>query len=69
MRSVNLRIRSWRKSTYSAACGDCVEVGQLTNGHIGVRDSKNVSRPALGFTPAGWRTFVGNVKRDVPVRR
>jgi hypothetical protein len=46
-----------------------VEVGQRVDGHIGVRDSKNVSRPALGFTPAGWRTFVGNVKRDVPVRR
>lgn len=69
MRSVNLRSRSWRKSTYSAACGDCVEVGQLISGHIGVRDSKNVSMPALGFTPAGWQTFVGKVKRDVPVRR
>ncbi len=69
MRSVNLRTRSWRKSTYSAACGDCVEVGHLIDGHIGVRDSKNVAMPELGFTTAGWRTFVGKVKGDVPVRR
>jgi Domain of unknown function (DUF397) len=69
MRSVNLLSGSWRKSSYSAACGECVEVGQHTDGYIGVRDSKNVSTPALGFTPAGWQVFVGEVKRDLPVRR
>lgn len=69
MRSVNSADMLWRKSSYSAANGDCVEVGQHVDGHIGVRDSKNVSRPALGFTAVGWQTFVGQVKRDVPVRR
>lgn len=64
MRSVNPRSMSWRKSSYSAACGDCVEVGQLADGRIGVRDSKYVSSPALGFRPADWRTFVGEVKRS-----
>jgi hypothetical protein len=44
-------------------------VGQRVDGYIGVRDSKNVSMPALGFTPAGWQTFVGEVKRDQQVRR
>ena len=63
MRSVNPRDRSWRKSSYSAANGNCVEVAQLVNGRIGVRDSKNVAMPALGFAPAEWRTFVGHVKR------
>ncbi len=69
MRSVNLRSRPWRKSSYSAACGDCVEVGQRVDGSIGVRDSKDASMPALGFTPAEWQTFVGEVKRALPVRR
>lgn len=62
MRSVSLRGRSWRKSSYSAACGDCVEVGYLVNGRIGVRDSKNASQAALGFSSAEWRTFIGEVK-------
>ncbi|HEX2743920.1 MAG TPA: DUF397 domain-containing protein [Streptosporangiaceae bacterium] len=33
------------------------------------RDSKNAAPHALGFTPAGWRTFVGELKRDLPARR
>jgi hypothetical protein len=68
MRSVILRSRPWRKSSYSAACGDCVEVAQRADGSIGVRDSKNVSVPALGFTPADWQAFVGEIKRDRQVR-
>ncbi|HJZ03412.1 MAG TPA: DUF397 domain-containing protein, partial [Streptosporangiaceae bacterium] len=51
MRSVNFRNTSWRKSSYSAANGDCVEVAHLANGYIAVRDSKNILLPALGFTP------------------
>jgi hypothetical protein len=69
MRSANPNSMSWKKSSYSAANGDCVEVSHLVNGHIWVRDSKNVSMPVLGFTAAGWQTFVGEVKRDRPVRR
>jgi hypothetical protein len=69
MRSVNSYSISWKKSSYSAANGDCVEVGQRIDGFVGVRDSKNVAMPALGFTPAGWQTFVGAVKRDLPGRR
>ena len=42
MRSINPRDSSWRKSSYSAASGDCLEVGYLANGRIGVRDSKNL---------------------------
>jgi hypothetical protein len=64
MPSVNLTGSFWRKSSYSAANGDCVEVVRLANGYIGVRDSKNIMRPALGFTPTRWQTFVGEVKHD-----
>jgi hypothetical protein len=69
MRSVDSYSTSWRKSSYSAANGDCVEVGRRVDGLIGVRDSKNAAMPALGFSPTGWRTFVGEVKRDRSGRR
>jgi hypothetical protein len=64
MRSVNPRDISWEKSSYSAANGDCVEVAHLSNGHIGVRDSKSTAEFSFSFTLAEWRTFVGQVKRD-----
>lgn len=62
MRSVNPSGTYWRKSSYSAANGDCVEVARLANGYIGVRDSKNILQPALGFTPTLWQRFIGEVK-------
>jgi Domain of unknown function (DUF397) len=65
VRSADALNISWKKSTYSAANGDCVEAARLANGSIGVRDSKNIAQSALGFTPAEWRTFIGAIKRDV----
>lgn len=65
MRSIDLqKSSSWRKSSYSAANGDCVEVGHLADCRIGVRDSKDASAAVLTFTPAGWRAFVSEVKRE-----
>jgi Domain of unknown function (DUF397) len=64
MRSVNPGNLSWRKSSYSAANGNCVEVARLANGHIGVRDSKNILQPALGFTATRWHEFVAELKHD-----
>jgi len=62
MRSVNPGNVSWRKSSYSAANGNCVEVARLANGYIGVRDSKNILQPALDFTAARWHEFVAELK-------
>jgi Domain of unknown function (DUF397) len=62
MRSVTPHGISWKKSSYSAANGNCVEVARLGAGHICVRDSKNADLPVLGFTPDGWRTFIKAVK-------
>jgi hypothetical protein len=64
MRIVTPQYISWKKSSYSAANGNCVEVARLGAGCIGVRDSKNAAQPALGFTPASWRTFIGAVKSN-----
>jgi hypothetical protein len=52
----------WRKSARSAANGQCVEIAQLSDGKVGVRDSKNQRGPVLIFTPGEWDAFVGGVK-------
>jgi hypothetical protein len=53
---------SWVKSSLSFANGNCVEVANLANGEIGVRDSKNSEGPVLRFTPDEWHAFLGGVR-------
>jgi hypothetical protein len=62
MRSAAPYYISWKKSSYSAANGNCVEVARLRGGYVSVRDSKNADLPALGFTPADWQVFVREIK-------
>lgn len=61
MMDVDLAHVMWRKSSYSGAVNNCVEIGDLP-GAVGIRDSKNPSDPALVFTPRAWRAFVTGVK-------
>jgi hypothetical protein len=51
----------WRKSSRSATGGggNCVEV-VFVDRMVGVRDSKNVSGPALSFSGTAWRAFVSH---------
>jgi hypothetical protein len=51
----------WRKSTYSNASSNCVEVAGQP-GTVAVRDTKDPHGPALAFSPAGWRAFTRHVK-------
>lgn len=51
---------TWHKSTHSGG-DDCVEVAFVGDA-IAVRDAKNVTGPALIFTPAEWDAFVGGAK-------
>ncbi|MDG9677646.1 DUF397 domain-containing protein [Micromonospora sp. DH14] len=52
----------WRKSTRSGASGgNCVEVASNLPGVVAVRDSKDVTGPALTFAPAAWATFVTRI--------
>ncbi|MCG5217467.1 DUF397 domain-containing protein [Streptosporangium sp. KLBMP 9127] len=53
----------WRKSSLSSGDGGtCVEVASNLPGIIAVRDSKDPDGPALIFTPAEWRAFLGGVR-------
>lgn len=56
---------SWRKSSYSGndGNGDCVEIGWKAEAdRVGIRDSKNITGPALAFGPRIWRGFLTAVR-------
>lgn len=55
--STDTSAAKWFKSSRSRDGQECVEVAHLTDGAVGVRDSKNPSGPALVFTPAEWDAF------------
>ena len=52
---------SWRKTSYSAGNGECVEASYGQN-DIGVRDSKNPDGPNLQYPVAAWRSFLAATK-------
>jgi hypothetical protein len=53
---------NWRKSTYSFANGNCVEVatGQAV---VAVRDSTDPDGPVIDISPRAWIEFTEYVKR------
>ncbi|MFC3986129.1 DUF397 domain-containing protein [Streptosporangium jomthongense] len=51
----------FHKSSLSDQSGNCIEVATNLPNLIAVRDSKDPSGPALAFTPAQWRSFIGRV--------
>jgi hypothetical protein len=52
---------AWIKSSLSYANGNCVEVSELDQGAVGVRNSRDREGPVLQFTPEEWRAFLGGV--------
>ncbi|MFF5131198.1 DUF397 domain-containing protein [Streptomyces syringium] len=48
---------AWRKSSVSGAEHNCVEVADLANGTVAIRDSKDPRRTPLRFHAAEWATF------------
>ncbi|MEV6025437.1 DUF397 domain-containing protein [Streptomyces sp. NPDC052036] len=50
---------AWFKSSYSSSSeGDsCVEIAG-SHDTVHVRDSKDITRPSLTFSPATWAAFV-----------
>jgi Domain of unknown function (DUF397) len=51
----------YTKSSFSGA-GGCVEVRLLEDGSIGLRDSKDISRPPHIFTQHEWSAFLAGAR-------
>jgi hypothetical protein len=54
-------VAEYRTSSFCSG-GDCVEVGMLQGGVVGVRDTKDRSRE-LRFSSQEWAAFVAGIKR------
>jgi hypothetical protein len=49
----------WRKSSYTASAGNCVEVASMPHSAgIAIRDSKDIHIPATRVSGAAWSTFL-----------
>ena len=55
--------RTWRKSSYSSAQGNCVEVCLSEPGAVAVRDSKDQAGLELVVGDRAWSAFVLAVKQ------
>jgi hypothetical protein len=55
---------NWRKASYSASNGGCVEVGGDPDAVL-VRDTQDRTGPVLRFSPGAWRRFADQVKRSL----
>ncbi len=53
---------TWRKSSFSGANTDCVEVAFSSEGAVGVRDSKSPAA-RLAVPQGAWRAFVRGLTR------
>ena len=50
--------QSWRKSTYSAGNGECVEVAASSGRWISIRDSKDPGGPVINCSADTFRSFL-----------
>ena len=62
-----MTVYKWRKSSYSSAQGNCVEVAENVPGLVAVRDSKDPDGACLAFEREAWAAFTAKVEADSPV--
>lgn len=59
---LDLSRAAWRKSSWSGANNNCVEVAGNLPRAVAVRDSEDPDGPALVFARATWESFTAVVK-------
>jgi hypothetical protein len=52
----------WRKSSLSNPSGNCVELAELPDGAVAVRNSRHPDGPALIYTKAEIAAFLAGVR-------
>ena len=52
----------WVKSSLSFSNGNCVEVANLSDGGVAVRNSRDPLGAVLRFTRDEWHAFLGGAK-------
>lgn len=58
---------AWKASSRCAGNGACVEVAQLSMGHIALRDGMNPEPGKIMiFTPQEWHGFIAGIKGSKP---
>jgi hypothetical protein len=62
MSADRLTMARWRKSTASNPSGSCVEIAELPDGMIAVRNSRDKGGPALVYRRAELAGFLRGVK-------
>ena len=62
MRAGHLTMARWRKSSASNSSGCCVEIAELPDGRIAVRNSRDKAGPALVWHRAELAGFLRGVK-------
>jgi predicted secreted Zn-dependent protease len=55
-------VLNWKKSSWSYANGNCVQVAGLSDSVIRIRSSRDVNGPVLTFTAAKWDAFIAGVR-------
>lgn len=55
----------WVKSSFSFSNGNCIEVANLGDGTIGVRDSKDPDGPVLVFPASALRAFTRGQQQEL----
>ncbi|MFG1963142.1 DUF397 domain-containing protein [Nonomuraea sp. NPDC049028] len=53
---------TWQRSSFCNGASSCVEVAELANGSIALRDGKQQDGPVLVFTPSEWAAFTAGVR-------
>jgi hypothetical protein len=59
----SLRAAHWRKAARSNPSGSCVELAELPDGQIAMRNSRNPSGPALIFSRTAIAAFLATAKK------